>query len=134
MGERIKGIGTIIGLIAVSMLVGGLVSSFTPKTIHHTGVVTDADISSSHDVIDWGTLLPTAQSVERTVIISANVPMNYTVVYSPPTPSNLWDYMSISHNGTWLLDLTENITFTLTVFENITGIENFNFDITIWRV
>jgi hypothetical protein len=98
------------------------------------GVYWNEDSTRRVNAIEWGILQPGAQK-SATVYISneGNIPLTLSIStsnWNPPTASN---YLTLtwSHTGqTITAGTTVKVTLTLVVSENITGIRNFNFDIT----
>lgn len=85
--------------------------------------------------VDWGVLEPDT-SANRTFRISnlLDEPMKLNLATSNWDPTNATEYMGLSwdDDGTPLLGLAyRDVTLTLNVYANVTGITNFYFDITI---
>lgn len=86
------------------------------------------------DAIEWGTLMPGSQkSFTVYVANEGNLPLTLSMStsnWNPPIASNYltltWSYTGETINP----DTTIEVTLTLTVSESITGVYNFNFDIT----
>jgi hypothetical protein len=98
------------------------------------GVYWDEDSTSRVNAIDWGLLEPGAQtSVTVYIRNEGNIPLTLSISasnWNPPTASNYltltWSYTGQTINA----GTTVKVTLTLTISESITGINDFNFDIT----
>ncbi|MEM2589608.1 MAG: hypothetical protein QXT44_07435 [Candidatus Bathyarchaeia archaeon] len=105
--------------------------------IHTIGleVYKDQECTQLCTSISWGTLYP-GETVTRVVYakLLGNTPATLIMTYGNWTPSEAQNYITLSWNYTgdtlnpW--DVLP-IEFTLSVAENITGIEQFEFYITI---
>lgn len=85
--------------------------------------------------LSWGVISPD-ESVTRSIRVSniLNVPATLFLQTSGWDPENATAYMGVSWNddGTPLLGTAyRDVTLTLDVYANITGIQNFSFNITI---
>jgi hypothetical protein len=135
---------TLVTYALALSLVGQVLSAVqTSKTVSNAGTIKaigvgvywDFACTNSITSINWGTLEP-GQIENQTVYIknTSNVPVNLTMTkqnWSPLTASNYitctWNSEGKSLN---VNEVTSSI-LTLTVRNNITGITNFSFDITI---
>jgi hypothetical protein len=130
--------GILSGLIIVTVRsiyqTSSTISSVGTLKAIGIGVYWDDDSASRVNEIKWGVLEPSAQK-SFTVYIrnEGNLPLTLSVStsnWNPPTASNYltltWSYAGQTINA----GATIKVTLTLTVSESITGINNFNFDIT----
>jgi hypothetical protein len=130
--------GILSGLIIVTVRspyeTSSTISSVGTLKAIGIGVYWNESLTSRVNVIDWGFLEPATQK-SFTVYIrnEGNLPLTLSVStsnWNPPTASNYltltWSYAGQTINA----GATIKVTLTLTVSESITGINNFNFDIT----
>jgi len=130
--------GILSGLIIVTVRspyeTSSTISSVGTLKAIGIGVYWNESLTSRVNVIDWGVLEPSAKK-SFTVYIrnEGNLPLTLSVStsnWNPPTASNYltltWSYAGQTINA----GATIKVTLTLTVSESITGINNFNFDIT----
>lgn len=111
-----------------------LTSTGTIETIG-VDVYTDFQCNIPLSSIPWGTLEPgESQSVTCYIKNEGDSPSTLSMYTSNWNPSSAEDYLTLSWNyDTTPIDPDEvvQITFTLTVSSDITGITTFSFDITI---
>ena len=98
------------------------------------GVYWDEELTHEVNALDWGYLAP-GSSKSFTVYISNQgaLPLTLSISTSNWTPSTASNYMTFtwSYNGQKIeAGTTVPVTLTLAVSGNISGISNFNFDIT----
>ena len=130
--------GILSGLIIVTVRspyeTSSTISSVGTLKAIGIGVYWNESLTSRVNVIDWGVLEPSAKK-SFTVYIrnEGNFPLTLSMStsnWNPPTASNYltltWSYAGQTINA----GATIKVTLTLTVSESITGINNFNFDIT----
>jgi uncharacterized membrane protein len=147
-GKLVKLVLAVIAVMFLSGILSGLIIANvrslyqTSSTISSVGtfkavgigVYWDADLTRSVNVLDWGILSPGSQkSFSVYVCNEGNLPLTLSIStsnWSPPAASNFMT-LTWSYNGQ-KITAGENlpVTLTLTVSGSITGISNFNFDIT----
>jgi hypothetical protein len=138
----------IIAVVLLSTILSGLIIA-NVRSVYQTsstissvgtlkaigiGVYWDEDSTSRVNAIDWGLLEPGAQtSVTVYIRNEGNIPLTLSISasnWNPPTASNYltltWSYTGQTINA----GTTVKVTLTLTISESITGINDFNFDIT----
>jgi hypothetical protein len=98
------------------------------------GVYWDANLTRNVNTLDWGTLAP-GDKKSFTVHISNEgaLPLTLSVSTSNWNPSTASNYFALTCDyagRTISAGKSVPVTLTLTVSESITGIYNFNFDIT----
>jgi len=85
--------------------------------------------------IDWGTMEPNeTKTYDFYVLNDGNASVNLTMLVDNWNPTNASDYISVSYNYLGQVidpDQSLGLTFSLTLYQNITGIEAFSFDITV---
>ena len=85
--------------------------------------------------LNWGTLEPGQnQNITMYIKNEGNTPITLSLQTSSWTPSEAQNYLAVTWNyndQTINQDQTQQITLTLEVHPDITGITNFSFDITI---
>jgi hypothetical protein len=98
------------------------------------GVYWDDDLTRSVSTLDWGFLTPGTQKTFTVYICNeGNLPLTLSISTSNWNPSDASNFMTLtwSYTGqTITAGTTLPVTLTLTVSGSITGISNFNFDIT----
>jgi hypothetical protein len=98
------------------------------------GVYWDDDLTRSVSTLDWGFLTPGTQKTFTVYICNeGNLPLTLSISTSNWNPSDASNFMTLtwSYTGqTITAGITLPVTLTLTVSGSITGISNFNFDIT----
>jgi hypothetical protein len=99
------------------------------------GAYWDPDLTSKASTTDWGLLQPGAQkSLTVYVHNEGNSPVTLSLSTSNWIPSTASDYLALTwnYNGQTISPSAQmQVTLTLTVSSNITGISNFSFDIII---
>lgn len=99
------------------------------------GVYWDPGLTSKASTTYWGLLQPGAQkSLTVYVHNEGNSPVTLSLSTSNWTPSTASDYLALTwnYNGQTISPSAQmQVTLTLTVSSNITGISNFSFDIII---
>jgi hypothetical protein len=126
--------GLIIATVRSIYQTSSTISSVGTLKAIGIGVYWDDSLTSRVNTIDWGVLEPGAQKSFTVYICNeGNFPLTLSIStsnWNPPTASNYltltWSYAGQTINA----GATVKVTLTLTVSESITGINNFNFDIT----
>jgi hypothetical protein len=101
----------------------------------NTGIYSDQACTTQVRSINWGLIEPGA-TANQTVYVrnEGDTPTTLTVTLSNWNPANSYNHISITWNYTGqTVDVNQVIpvTFTLHVSENVQGISDFSFDITI---
>ena len=139
--------GSIIILLSytlgLSLVSQSLTAAQTSRTVSSTGsiltigvgVYTDSGCNTPLTSIPWGTLEPgESQNIVCYIKNEGTSASTLTMYASNWSPSTAEDYLTLTWNygGQYISpDSSRQITFTLNVDENIDGISNFSFDITI---
>lgn len=141
---------SILSLIALALFISALYPAmsesqrrYPKKTVPGRGLVKSVDFGIYSDEactspvssIDWGILDP-GSTVNRTVYIrnESNAAGNLTMILSNWTPANSPDYITFNWNYTdQTLEVGQvtPVILKLSIHENIQGITNFSFDMTI---
>jgi hypothetical protein len=150
--KRRKKVTLILAIIAVIFL-SGIISGFvivnvrslyqTSNTISSVGtlkaigieVYENQELTNEATTIKWGTLKP-GTSKTYTIYVSneGNLPLTLSLSTSNWNPSSASNYLTLTwnYNGQTInADDFIQVTLTLTVSSSITGINGFNFDITV---
>ena len=101
----------------------------------NTGIYSDQACTTPVETIRWGLIEPGA-TANQTVYVrnEGDTPTTLTMTLSNWNPANSYNHISITWNYTGqTVDVNQVIpvTFTLHVSENVQGITDFSFDITI---
>jgi hypothetical protein len=150
--KRRNGVTLILAIIAVIFL-SGIISGFvivnvrslyqTSNTISSVGtlkaigieVYENQELTNEATTIKWGTLKPgTAETYTIYVSNEGNLPLTLRLSTANWNPSSASNYLTLTwnYNGQTINpgDFIQ-VTLTLTVSSSITGINGFNFDITV---
>ena len=99
------------------------------------GVYSDSQCNNPLTSMSWGTLEPGgSQNVVCYIKNEGNTPTTLTMYASNWSPASAENYLTLNWNydsNPIDIDVVVQITFTLTVSPDITGITTFSFDITI---
>ncbi|MHC3130116.1 MAG: hypothetical protein IBV52_08600 [Candidatus Bathyarchaeota archaeon] len=99
------------------------------------GVYSDSGCTTPQTSLSWGTLEPGgSQNVVCYIKNEGNTPTTLTMYASNWSPASAENYLTLNWNydsNPIDIDVVVQITFTLTVSPDITGITTFSFDITI---
>ena len=99
------------------------------------GVYQNSQTTTPLTSLDWGTLEPGQNQTITTYIKNeGNTPITLTLQTSNWNPTSAQDYLTLTWNYSDQPinpDQTQQITITIQVNPNTTGITNFSFDITI---
>ena len=133
----------IIVLCMLSIFACGLAQLWTTITISNMGevktigfgVYSDSNCTNAMTAISWGMIAP-GSSLNLTFYLrnEGNVPLTLHLYAQNWNPENTSDYMSLSWNyGEQAVNPMEAIqlTLTLSVSNNIEGINNYRFDVII---
>jgi hypothetical protein len=129
-----------VGIAVVSLVSGLLLATRTIPTVGsfkavEVGVYWNSACTNQTTSIDWGTLSPSATK-SYTVYVKNNgtVPVTLSMASGNWNPASASTYMRPSWNCTnYVLNSGSLVAaaLTLTVWQNVTGIVSFGFDITI---
>ena len=132
--------------LGLSFITQAFPAAQTSQTLSNTGsiqiqttvgisVYSDSQCNDPKSSIFWGTLEPgSTQNVICYIKNEGNVPTTISLQTSNWNPSTAPNYIVLNWNyNDQIIDPNEviQVTFTLAVLENIQGITNFGFDITI---
>ena len=139
--------GSVIMLLTYTLGLSLVSQTFTAAQTHRTvsstgsiltigvGVYTDSGCNTPLTSIPWGTLEPgESQNIVCYIKNEGTSASTLNMYTSNWSPSIAEDYLTLTWNygGQYISpDSSRQITFTLIVEENIEGISNFSFDITI---
>jgi hypothetical protein len=143
---------TLIALMLIIVTVSSLMTaevlsaSQTSRTLSNKGnigtlqtigveVYTDASLSSKVTLVTWGTLFPGTQTNFGMYIRNeGNTPVTLSQSVSNWNPTNAATYLNLTWNytgQTLAAGQGVQVTLTLTVSENISGITDFSFNINV---
>jgi hypothetical protein len=135
---------TLVTYVLALSLVGQVLSAVqTSRTVSNAGTVKAIGVGVYEDIacanplssIDWGVLEPgSSENVTCYIRNEGNSVQTLSMYTSNWSPSNASGYMTLSWNyGGQSIDVDEvvQVTFTLSVDANVSGITSFSFDITI---
>ena len=112
-----------------------LSSTGSIQTTAGIGVYSDSGCTSPQTSLSWGTLEPGgSQNVVCYIKNEGNTQTTLTMYASNWSPASAENYLTLNWNydsNPIDIDVVVQITFTLTVSPDITGITTFSFDITI---
>jgi hypothetical protein len=129
--------------LSLSLVSQAFPAAQTSKTLSSTGTIetigvgvyTNIQCSSPLTSIAWGTLEPGEnQTVICYIKNEGDLPSTLSMYTSNWNPSSAENYLTLSwnYNGGYINpDDSVQVTFTLSVDENIEGVTSFGFDITI---
>jgi hypothetical protein len=141
-------LGKIVGAVTVLLVVGVCVFAFFALSGSFSYYYGTAATASAYGSIyagegleldtvslDWGTLEPDSQA-NRTIRITNKLgdPTDLSFFVDNWNPKNASDYMALSWDNApnaLVGKAYRDVVFTLTVYGNVTGIEEFSFDVTI---
>jgi len=135
---------TLVTYVLALSLAGQVLSAVqTSRTVSNAGTVKAIGVGVYEDIacgnplssIDWGVLEPaSSENVTCYIRNEGNSVQTLSMYTSNWSPSNASDYMTLSWDyGGQSIDVDEvvQVTFTLSVDANVSGITSFSFDITI---
>ena len=137
-----KTVAAVVGVVLIAVLVTAAIVYYSLRLRGHGIIKTvgieayaDAECTKICSEVDWGYIGPgESKAVALYLKNTGNVPVNLTLTTENWVPAAAAGYLTLSwdHNGTFVgAGAVRQVTITLSVATDITGIVEFAFDIVI---